>query len=491
MSTYWGLRDYGIPPQVWSGDPACEHAWEADVEKRQDRVAGQRAVAAPRTNGQGLEYDVSDDRARISRGAFCRCGAWRGSLGLEPTPDLYVEHMVEVFREVRRALRRDGTCWLNLGDCYISAPPGNDRPDHSGADLTRTRGLQGSSRRASRSAALVRTPGGAGSGPRIGHPAPGLKPKDLVGIPWMVAFALRADGWWLRSDIIWAKGASYCSAWSGSVMPSSVGDRPTMSHEYLFLLSRSRTYFYDEDAVRERAVSGAEAQWDPGTNGHEGGRSSAGAGKSTRRFRQPTGWNAGPGAHRTLDGRYERGPDASATATRNVRSVWCISPKPFAGAHFATFPPDLVRPCVLAGTSARGACSSCGAPWARVAGRPAQPQAYEDRKYDANPVRTLGWTPTCRCYDARYCDALPRARRARKRRQQDLADRWFGRARQRPGLAAWSTVPCTVLDPFGGSGTTGFVAKELGRRAVLVELKGEYIHDIAAPRLAQDVLPLL
>ena len=215
-----------------------------------------------------------------------------GQLGLEATPDEFVEAMVAVFREVRRVLRDDGTLWLNLGDSYSG-----------GANS-----------------------GGANSGTTNGPPVriknlpikrgEGIKPKDLIGIPWMVAFALRADGWFLRSDIIWHKP---------NPMPESVTDRPTKAHEYLFLLSKQSRYFYDADAIREEGA----------------GRLDLG------RMKQPDA-RLGEGGAWVKDGtlRDEVG--------RNKRDVWTVATQPFAGAHFATFPPKLIEPCVLAGAPEGG-----------------------------------------------------------------------------------------------------------------------------------------
>ena len=184
-----------------------------------------------------------------------------GQLGLESTPDLYVASIVAVFREVWRVLRDDGTLWLNLGDSYSMS----------------TRGAGGDGKQYTNSGAVM--------GDRGWHIGPGLKPKDLVGIPWRAAFALQADGWYLRSDIIWSKP---------NPMPESVTDRPTKAHEYLFLLTKSRRYYYDADAIRE--------------------------------------------------------PGAEEGGTHNKRSVWTIMPKPYKGAHFAVMPEKLVDPCILAGS---------------------------------------------------------------------------------------------------------------------------------------------
>ena len=188
-----------------------------------------------------------------------------GQIGLEETPDAYVERMVAVFREVRRVLRDDGTLWLNLGDSYAGG-------SSSGTVNNETSTLGGGKATQAAAASVVHA---------RKH---GLKPKDLVGIPWRVAFALQADGWYLRSDIIWHKP---------NPMPESVTDRPTKAHEYVFLMSKSPRYYYDADAIKERA-----------TNDDTG---------------------------------------------RNKRSVWTVTTRPFSGAHFACYPPDLIKPCIAAG----------------------------------------------------------------------------------------------------------------------------------------------
>lgn len=222
---YWGLRDYGTEPLVWDGDSSCCHRWESHLRPTQN---GQTAASM-----RGETKNRYSATRRPQRSAFCtRCDAWRGSLGLEPTPALYVDHLVTVFREVRRVLRDDGTLWLVVGDCYAGSW-GNYHPGHSdiapGQRPKRTE-------RWNRPAYTDRTflPPSA--------TAPGLKRKDLVGIAWLLAFALRADGWCLRSDIIWQKR---------NPIPESVRDRPTRAHEYIFLLAKSPRYYYDAAAIAE------------------------------------------------------------------------------------------------------------------------------------------------------------------------------------------------------------------------------------------------
>jgi site-specific DNA-methyltransferase (cytosine-N4-specific) len=284
---------------------------------------------------------------------------WYGSLGEEPTPEQYVSHLVEVFAEVRRVLREDGTLWLNLGDSYA-------RPA--------AKGKRGAS---------AKQDSNKGTPQVMSTLAPGLKQKDLVGIPWMTAFALRADGWYLRAEIIAAKR---------NPMPDSVTDRPTKSHEQLFLLTKSARYYYDQQAVMEPSDSEDE---------------------------------------------------------RNMRSVWTLTNEPYAEGHFATFPTKLVEPCVKAGTSWRGCCLECGAPW--------------DRSEHAS-----GWSPGCGCNAGLDLEGL---------------DRW-----RRFKYEAWPTSACVVLDPFIGSGTTAWVTRNLERRKTIgIELNPEYAQ-LAANRMAQQSL---
>lgn len=220
-----------------------------------------------------------------------------GQLGLEQTPDEYVAGIVEVFREVRRVLADDGTLWLNLGDSYANSTAS---------------GPQGQSgQRASRTF----TASGLGAG-RNGLPD-GLKPKDLVGIPWRVAFALQADGWWLRQDIIWAKP---------NPMPESVTDRCTKAHEYLFLLAKSALYYYDAAAVAEPSLN---------------------LGVTDIRFGCSKYGDSDDPKHATKSGN-----SYTDSGTRNRRSVWTVPTKPFSGAHFAVMPEALAEPCVLAGSRA-------------------------------------------------------------------------------------------------------------------------------------------
>lgn len=345
-----------------------------------------------------------------------------GQIGLEPTPEEHVEKMVEVFREVRRVLRDDGTLWLNYGDCYVGSTTGADRPPepgHTHEDSGRVKTGQENKHR---------------------RPDAGLKPKDLVGMPWRIAFALQADGWYLRSDIIWSKP---------NPMPESVTDRPTKSHEYIFLLTKRARYFYDCDAVREKVENAGKK----------------GYGDYTAKVDE-TGF-AVPDFLATKEHYYP--------SHRNRRTVWEIPTQPTPEAHFATFPEALVESCIKAGTSARGACPECGAPWRRVVER----------------VRDHGLAPvaggkTANLAETHRWNRLDRRRRAALAAGVDPHDLY-----RRGTTLGWQpsctcgceeTVPCVVLDPFGGSGTVAKVARDLGRSSISCELNPEYV-EIAKKRL--------
>jgi DNA modification methylase len=306
---YWGLRDYGTATWV-GGDPTCDHRHE--TRHQQQGATSQRAGRS----------NVEDQRNENFRDVCGKCGAARvdGQIGLEPTPEAYVETMVAVFREVRRVLRDDGTVWLNLGDSYAGARSEgggtmagfNDR--YFGRSTDGGKQAETDTSKPSRAAVL------------------GLKPKDLVGIPWRVAFALQSDGWYLRSDIVWSKP---------NPMPESVTDRPTKSHEYVFLLSKRERYYFDADAVREPVSPHTLVAY---PNGPGGGGGYQGDGVNDGRVRA--------GFKRVSN-------EPVDTTGRNLRSVWTIATQPYPGAHFATFPEALVEPCVKAGSPVDGVVLDC------------------------------------------------------------------------------------------------------------------------------------
>ena len=437
---YWGLRDYGLEPQVWGGETECRHEWGEEIKKDK--------------RGLALGKEISPDARGSMNGQFCRlCGAWRGSFGLEPALDClgwaagnpcgqcYICHSLQIYREVRRVLRADGTFWLNIGDSYNGS-------GGAGGDYN---------------------PGGLKAGqPRYpGRNAPGLKPKDLCGVPWRLALALQADGWWLRQKITW---------WKPNCMPESAPDRPTGDAEDLYLFSKSAHYFWDEEAVRiiNRQLNTKQLNLFP---------------------------------------EIDRNPPDSG---RKLRSVWCLPTESFTGqycricqtyyphgwkglkkrldaagqkkegicrrcgswehwlSHFATFPQRLVEPMIKAGTSEKGVCPHCGAPWQRVvekkkifesgSGKSGNPisgkhgpnlqgggNTGDIRKGPCLQTITTGWTPTCACPHT----------------EADL-------------------VPATALDPFSGMGTALLVAAKLQRRAIGCELNSDYL-EMSRQRLARDL----
>ena len=327
----------------------------------------------------------------------------RCALGLEPSPVAYIGHLILCLREWRRVLRDDGCVFVNLGDSYAGS--GGAGGDYSSGGLREGQPKWKSQFKAGDT----------------------VKPKDLLGIPWMFAFAARADGWYLRSEIIWAKP---------NPMPESVTDRPTKAHEQVFLLAKSARYYWDADAVREpqkddEATFYAKLIKEP--HKVQRGKDEVNDRRTTAGFQNATYNPAG----------------------RNIRTVWTISTRPYAKAHYAVWPETLVEPMILAGTSARGCCPQCGAPWRRVVekkrrkdetrhtGRAAQ---GNDGRRDGDWPRmittttTIGWEPSCDC-------------------------------------DAGEPIPCTVLDPFAGSGTTGRVAVKHRRAAILCDISGEYLEE--------------
>ena len=290
---YWGLRDYQTA--TWEGgDADCDHKKPIDKAKLHAST-GLNVAKDP----EKMQSEIGSMHSHGYKDICGKCGAKRidQQLGLEKTPEKYVSKMVEVFREVRRVLKKDGTLWLNLGDSYSanqSTTGGySDKSTLVGFTGEHTKGRQ--MNRAERARKIIS----------------GLKPKDLVGIPWLVAFALRQDGWYLRQDIIWHKP---------NPMPESVRDRCTKAHEYIFLLSKSQKYYCDMEAIKEEAD----------TKPHS------------------FGWKDTP--HEQGIRQVNRADIiASPDGKRNKRSVWTVTTKPFSGAHFATFPEDLIEPCVKAG----------------------------------------------------------------------------------------------------------------------------------------------
>ncbi len=337
-------------------------------------------------------------------------------LGLEKSVDAFIGHLILIFREVWRTLRDDGVIWANMGDCY--------------AYDSKWGGASGGKNYTS-----------AGGGISRQRKNSGIRDKSLVGQPWRLAFALEADGWILRRDVIWHKR---------NPTPESCDDRPTNAHEYVFLLAKDPDYFYDKVAIMEPSL----------TNDPRHPYLSRGAKDFDGRPEEQ--WHGGKVRE---DGDF---------SMRNRRDVWSISTEGYRGAHYATFPRELVSPCVLAGTSARGVCPICGAPWTRVTkknfsiqddvsadrahhGADGQKALDETSNWEGFPrgvtnVATLGWRPTC----------------------DHGAD----------------PVPAVVMDPFCGSGTVGMVCRETGRKFVGLDISFPYLRDQARARAENKAAPV-
>jgi len=293
---YWGLRDYGTAEWI-GGSGDCDHV-ESEI-----RTGQGLAALGEKYRGGGHKQGMV---TTLQYKAHCfKCGAIRkdAQLGLEATPDEFLANMVSVFREVWRVLKDDGGLWLNMGDSYATTPPGN-RGKHAQGEI----GDGNYARKWDRQL-------GHGEDKKAIYKKTSLPPKNLIGMPWRLAFALQSDGWILRSDIIWAKP---------NPMPESVTDRPTKAHEYVFLLSKQGRYFYDADAVREPQVDEYKKYLAKrGTNGkYEDQNHKAN--------------------HLSRDSFNPKG--------RNRRTVWTVATQPYSGSHFATFPTALVEPMILAGS---------------------------------------------------------------------------------------------------------------------------------------------
>lgn len=398
-----------------------------------------------------------------------------GQIGLEESVGDYVAELVEVFREVRRVLRRDGTLWLNLGDTY------NQCSRVRSSAQVRFEEWGG---------AHAKSRGGSRRYPPADNPER-LKMKDLCMVPFRVAIALQEDGWYLRSVMPWIKG---------SVLPEPVTDRPSTATEYWFLLAKSKQYYADMDAIRvdhqrssltrangsrsgkDKFAEGAPGQGahtimkDPGGSCHPSGRNRRNTDTffdSVRLLRDE--------CDRILS---EKGSGPVRLGQGTIAALY-VNPKPFSGSHFATFPPKIVKPLILCSTSAAGECPSCGAPWGRITDRIgcggfATGKSAEKRSmglhtalgsYDRpRPiVTTTGWQPTCTC-----CPNTVFHENVREGVESDHS-----------ACDACTPVPQTVLDPFFGAGTVGLVAGRLGRRWVGVELNPDYA-ELARERIAAD-----
>ena len=513
----YGLRDYGTA--LWDGgDAACDHKSARTGGAAREAADAQRAAErgyVPSSNF--ANYGAGWTDSSVYRDTCGKCGAVRvdRQIGLEATPDAYLATMVGVFREVRRVLRRDGTCWVNMGDSYCSSA--STRPTSEQPQDGQTRFL------ASKSS--ERRPGAdiAGWSNRavgnrlvvgVGH---GIKPKDLLLMPARLALALQADGWFIRSDIIWHKP---------NPMPESCRDRPTSAHEHVFLLTRSARYYYDADAVREEALQTGGGQW----GGRGDGRRDPSARTDLPVSRQDNG-------------------------SRSLRNVWTIATSPYPNAHFATYPAELAERCIKAGTSERGCCAVCGKPWVRVTERnldnvPTRMAtkrapidnvalgAYLRERREARgllqkgvaahfPSATGGLTGCVANWELGLNTPMPE-QWTKLKDVLGLDDRFdeqiYGTVEVQTFVGDWRTSdrsadlrdgnksnvnvpgweparttgwspgcqcgttetrPCVVLDPFAGAGTTLLVADRLQRDAIGIELNTAYT-EMAMERCRAD-----
>ena len=337
-----------------------------------------------------------------------------GQVGLEDSPQEFVAAMVEIFREVRRVLASHGTLWLNLGDTYAANRPYQVR-DSKHTDVGNTKSS------------------------RVPH---GLKAKDLILMPARVALALQEDGWWLRSDIIWAKP---------NPMPESIRDRPTGSHEHVFLMAKKDKYYFDAFAVREPAEW---ARWGDQTS---------------PKYEDRPGVKGRSIASKTL---AELDLESRREAGRNVRDVWNIATRGYPGAHYAVFPEELARRCVLAGCPER-VCRICGKPQERIINR--VETGFDGSEYGERAVEATGGALS----GGTARSTLGSAGGQMVAGQEESGWTDCGHADYRPGI---------VLDPFAGSGTTLYVARNHGRHSVGIELNEEYAREHILKRLAQQSL---
>ena len=441
---YYALRDYGTA-QWEGGDPNCEHEGKVLSNNRNFIDEG----------GRG------SNKKSISTGDCVKCSARRidSQIGLEETPDDFVESLVNVFREVRRVLRDDGVVWLNLGDSYSGVGGASGHTEHT-KNFYRT----------------TKSYGATKTGSKVPQ---GLKPKDMMGIPWRVAFALQADGWYLRQDIIWSKP---------NPMPASVKDRCVTSHEYIFLLSKSRHYFFDYKAIQQPLAEST------------GPRMKRGVSSDHK-------WSDGASGQVVNSMSKERSydPTRPIASKRNKRSVWTITTKPFAEAHFATYPPDLIEDCILAGSASRS-CGDCGTPWARTElgsfrpncecnGKLAQKEVIIPASMTPQQIAETTWGTNA---DGEYTgEAIKEYEGTGAQNASDVKKRIIeNRTKEKKktitiyeselDLDKHPITPSIVLDPFGGSGTTAGVAIKHGRRALLCELNQEYA-DLIPKRISHII----
>ena len=531
---YWGLRDYGIKPSVWGGYPNCLHLEWSDVAEthsvREEQTTGKTRTTDRFYGDESRRFD--GNHQKHTSGQFCACGAWRGALGLEPTPDLYLEHMVEVFRQVRRVLHPSGSIWVNMGDSYLT------NAGHNDPSVNIRRGGIGIGDRPADTHRVFRN-----------RPTGGLKNKDLCMLPARLALELQADGWYLRQQIPWLKH---------NCMPESCADRPTSAVEYIYLFSKSESYYYDREAVRvasagnrgggrQRAATMGDGRYLHMRNPKDSdGRTSRHAEfQPSTRARRNSDWffvslesytrdfqgmltdeDAGPlamivnpqpfslemcGGCETIYAQREYRQlrmlckcKATFQPTRETKACPTCGGKEYRRqcvclstewvSHFATFPEHLVAPMILAGTSEYGCCHHCGAPYERILEKQHHGDWHPDpeHKHNAGAVNgTAKWAKEAgrEISSAKYT-TLPKQAAQRRVNEHVNAALDAGGEHDNPFHAPLTTgwrptcnhpmfpaepIPCTVLDPFSGSGRTGLAAYGLGRSYIGLEASPRYV----------------
>ena len=469
---YFGLRSYDSGCEIWDANPDCKHVWgevlpRLGSEYREDK-------------GSYRDAPVRSKVAKVNEstsGSFCSlCGAWRGQLGSEPDPRLYIEHLISIMREVRRVLRKDGVFWLNIGDSWWAQRPHNAYGSGDGW-LSREHMTRAGGRKIA-----------------------GLKPLDMVLIPQYLALRARQDGWFVRSIIIWSKvnpmpesvngwrwerhrikignRGRAREAYSGHIGYQDHGDnggflqdaiwedcpgcpkcnpnggyilrkgswRPTDSFEYILMLTKSNSYFCDKEAVTELSI-------DPESY----------TGRRHRSYSRADYEASAQGRESICN---DSGEVGKIYPRRNMRSVWTFPTQSYSGAHFAVYPSRLPELCIRASTSEAGCCLSCGSPYARIVEKvgqrasllpPSKKGAHNPQNLSPtstmltgkyNIYRASGWRPTCKCN-------------------------------------AGPPVPCWILDPFSGAGTTALAAERLGRDSINIDTSEAY-NELARQRLLED-----
>lgn len=446
---YWALRKYtGEQVSVWGPRTSCYHVF---MPHGRTPHHPDRGTEGKTPSGSGRIGGKRNQKSKVARGVSAqlgetcaKCGSWRGSFGLEPSIEMYVQHTIEILAEVWRVLRPDGVVFWNVGDSYAAGKPKDQLEVSYG-----------------------RYPSDGFSNRQSRKPDFPLKPKDLCLIPHRIAIAAQAWGWWVRSIIVWSKP---------NPMPESCKDRPTDSYELVLMFTKSRKYFWDPWAVMEPSSS----------NTHGRG---TGDGGPKHRAKVKDGIQHSNWAESTRE----------VLATRNLRNVWEFVTQPYKGAHFATFPEELPRRCILAATSERGACARCGAPYKRIvkpmptSGKSWNTKDLKDQGVNRNQQNEFAGKEFYKTrYGGKHHEA-PRQMNVRRLIMNVKKLRDAGGEHDNPFLpgetVGWVRTcsckivapakPCVVLDPFAGSGTTGKVAIELNRSAVLLDLS---YHDHADKR---------